>query len=177
MAALIYAAIDFDRVIELFTRFVDWVRLQPFESSLAIVGIFICLVLLTMPVLYLSVALGFAFSSAFNTKLEGYFYGLFIVSFGIILAGVITMLVSRHLLSKVIRKRFLVHHRSFVAMDSVIASEGIKTVFLLRMTPIPFAVASYLLGVTSVKLKDYFLGTLAMVIHVAMWIYIGQSFT
>jgi uncharacterized membrane protein YdjX (TVP38/TMEM64 family) len=83
------------------------------------------------------------------------------------------MLLSRHYLTKFIKKRFLVHHSSFMAIDSVISSDGWRTVFLIRMTPLPFAVSSYLLGVTSVRLRDYIKGTIAVSLHVALWLYIG----
>ena len=57
----------------------------------------------------------------------------------------------------------------------MISHEGWRTVFLIRMTPLSFSFASYLLGVTSIKLKDYFLGSIAIVFHVALWLYIGKS--
>ena len=46
---------------------------------------------------------------------------------------------------------------------------------LLRLTPFPFALVSYLLGVTSVKLAEFILGSGIMAVHVAIWLYIGQT--
>ncbi len=47
----------------------------------------------------------------------------------------------------------------------------------MRVTMIPFSVMSYLLGLTSVKFRDYFLGTLAVTIHIAIWLYVGSTLT
>jgi hypothetical protein len=52
-----------------FYKFIDWVKENPLSSSLVIIGIYSCLVVLTMPILYLSIALGFAFSKAFPTPI------------------------------------------------------------------------------------------------------------
>lgn len=47
-------------------------------------------------------------------------------------------------------------------IDVLIAADGWKTVFLLRLSPIlPFAATSYCLGLSSIGQRDYLLGTLA----------------
>jgi uncharacterized membrane protein YdjX (TVP38/TMEM64 family) len=84
-------------------------------------------------------------------------------------------ILSRYLFSRMIQKTCLKHHKSFLAIDAVITNEGWRTVFLLRMTPFPFSVISYLLGITSIKLKDYILGSLSVILHVALWLYIGKT--
>lgn len=97
------------------------------------------------------------------------------ISTGILIGSLISLLVSRYLFYNFVKKNILTYHRNFIAIDAVIAEEGWRTVFLLRLTPFPFGVVSYLLGITSVKLKDYFIGTLSVILHVIVWIYIGQT--
>ena len=125
--------------------------------------------------MYLTVALGFAFSRAFETKIEGYIYGLIIVTLAIELGGLTVLLLSRYWLSKTIKRRCLNNHRSFLAINHIINKEGFKTVLLLRLTPFPFSIVSYFLGITSVKLKDYSLGSLIITVYVALYLYLGMS--
>jgi uncharacterized membrane protein YdjX (TVP38/TMEM64 family) len=48
-------------------------------------------------------------------------------------------------------------------------------VLLLRLTPVPFSIVSYFLGVTKVKLRDYLIGTSIEGVHIALWLYVGKS--
>jgi uncharacterized membrane protein YdjX (TVP38/TMEM64 family) len=143
-----FAAYDYEKVLEIFYMFIEWVKVNPLSSSMAIVGIYSLLVVFTLPILYLSIALGFAFSKAFPSAIEGYFFGLFFITIGITLGGILAFLLSRYFFSKMIKRTCLKNHHSFIAIDSVISEEGWKTVLLLRMTPLPYAVSSYLLGIT-----------------------------
>lgn len=83
------------------------------------------------------------------------------------------LLLSRHWLSKTIKKKCLSNHRSFIAINHVITKEGWRTVFLLRLTPFPYSVVSYLLGLTTLKVKDFVIGSLVVVVHIGIWLYIG----
>ncbi len=47
---------------------------------------------------------------------------------------------------------------------------------LLRLTPLPFSIVSYFLGLTKVKIRDYLIGTSITCTYIALWLYIGQSF-
>lgn len=166
---------DYKSVYAYTTRFIDWVRAFPFESAITIILIYIVLVIIAMPIMYLSIALGFAYTRAFDHAITGYFFGLFFISIGIILGGIVALLLSRYLFSKIIKRTCLSRHKSFLAIDAVITNEGWKTVFLLRMTPVPYAVISYLLGITGIKLKDYAIGSLSVIIHICLWLYIGKT--
>lgn len=63
---VIYSAYDLDFVLSQFERFIDWVQMAPITSSLAIIGIYVVLVIFTFPILYLSIALGYAYSKAWS---------------------------------------------------------------------------------------------------------------
>jgi len=62
-----------------------------------------------------------------------------------------------------------------MAVDHIVTQSGWKTVLLLRLTPVPYSIVSYFLGVTKVKVKDYLIGSLVISFHVALWLYIGKS--
>ena len=133
------------------------------------------LIIFTFPILYLSIALGYAYSKAWSqpksslTELIGehslvntiiaFSTALLLITFAVMLGALIAFLISRYWLGKTIKKRVLRNHRSFAAVDSVVTESGWKTVLLLRLTPVPYSIMSYFLGVTKVKLRDYLLGT------------------
>ena len=95
------------------------------------------------------------------------------ITLSVITGGVLALLLSRHWLSKTIKKRCLSKHRSFIAINHVITKDGWKTVALLRLTPFPFSLVSYLLGITTLRVRDFIAGSLIVSVHIALWLYIG----
>jgi uncharacterized membrane protein YdjX (TVP38/TMEM64 family) len=63
----------------------------------------------------------------------------------------------------------------FQTIDHAIAREGLKIVFLLRLSPLfPFNLLNYALGITQVSLKDYVMGSLGMIPGTILYVYIGS---
>jgi uncharacterized membrane protein YdjX (TVP38/TMEM64 family) len=63
----------------------------------------------------------------------------------------------------------------FQTIDQAIAREGLKIVFLLRLSPLfPFNLLNYALGITQVSLKDYVIGSLGMIPGTILYVYIGS---
>jgi uncharacterized membrane protein YdjX (TVP38/TMEM64 family) len=63
----------------------------------------------------------------------------------------------------------------FQTIDHAIAREGLKIVFLLRLSPLfPFNLLNYALGITQVSLKDYVIGSLGMIPGTILYVYIGS---
>jgi len=80
-------------------------------------------------------------------------------------------MLSRHLFKKQILKQMRSNEwvqTNFTAIDEVLLASGITMVALLRLTFAPFAVCCYLLGVTSIGLGDYLIGTLSYGLNEAM---------
>lgn len=47
----------------------------------------------------------------------------------------------------------------------------------MRITMIPYGVLSYLLGLTTVGFRQYLTGSLAVIIHISIWLYVGSTLT
>ena len=95
----------------------------------------------------------------------GALYGLpvgFAVSGAGTLAGaVLAFALSRSVLRPVV-ERFLARRSRLRELDATIARDGWRMACLLRVSPImPFAATSYALGLSSIGLRDYVVGTLA----------------
>ena len=63
----------------------------------------------------------------------------------------------------------------FAAVDREVARQGLKIVFLLRLSPaFPFNLLNYALGLTQVRFGDYALAALGMLPGTFMYVYIGR---
>jgi uncharacterized membrane protein YdjX (TVP38/TMEM64 family) len=58
--------------------------------------------------------------------------------------------------------------------DTLITQDGLRLVCLLRISPVmPFSVTSYMLGLSSIDLRSYALGTLASLPALCGYVFIG----
>ncbi len=119
------------------------------------------MVISSFPVASMDIALGYAFSQAFESKIAGFTYGLVLISIGIMLGSIVAFLISRYWISRVVRKACMRNPTTFTGINTVISKEGWKAIFLMRLTPLPFSIMSYLLGLSTVKLRDYLIGGIA----------------
>lgn len=66
-------------------------------------------------------------------------------------------------------------HKQFAALDNAIDSQPFKLMFLLRLTPLPFAMLSYALSVTEVRFWPYLGATSGILIYNASLVYMGYT--
>jgi uncharacterized membrane protein YdjX (TVP38/TMEM64 family) len=108
---------------------------------------------------------------------SGAVYGI-VAGFGVaavstMCGAVIAFLLSRSLLRPLIAR--LIERRSRLRnFDAMLARDGWRFVFLLRLSPImPFAVTSYALGLSSIGLRGYLIGCLASLPSLLGYVVIG----
>jgi uncharacterized membrane protein YdjX (TVP38/TMEM64 family) len=83
-------------------------------------------------------------------------------------------LVGRHLVRHLLAGRF-VGLPQLVAVDRAVAANGIRILVLLRLSPImPFNLLNYVLGVSTVRLRDFVLGFVGMLPGTILAAYAGQ---
>eukprot|EP00551_Chaetoceros_affinis_P006326 CAMPEP_0203680094 /NCGR_PEP_ID=MMETSP0090-20130426/37962_1 /ASSEMBLY_ACC=CAM_ASM_001088 /TAXON_ID=426623 /ORGANISM="Chaetoceros affinis, Strain CCMP159" /LENGTH=121 /DNA_ID=CAMNT_0050547999 /DNA_START=265 /DNA_END=627 /DNA_ORIENTATION=+ len=67
-------------------------------------------------------------------------------------------------------------YQVFQAVDAALESQGLKIMILLRLSPIiPYNAINYILGVTSVLLRDFILACFAMLPGTVLYTFIGSS--
>lgn len=72
------------------------------------------------------------------------------------------------------RKKLTRKIKLFRAIDLGLKHNGFKMVFLMRLTPImPYSLINYVMGTTSLRILDFFLGGLGMFPFTAINVYIG----
>ncbi len=90
------------------------------------------------------------------------------------LGATLSFLVARHAARAAIEKRIEGDAR-FAAIDRAVGAEGRKIVFLLRLSPVfPFNLLNYALGLTRVRLGDYFIASIGMLPGTLLYVYTGK---
>ena len=84
------------------------------------------------------------------------------ITLGTGLGAVLNFLIARHFARGAVT-RWLAHHEKFQLIDAAIGREGWKIIALLRFCPIPFGLANYSYGLTSVGFVPYVLATLCAI--------------
>ncbi|MBG1265794.1 TVP38/TMEM64 family protein [Nostoc sp. WHI] len=106
--------------------------------------------------------------------LFGVFWGSIYVLIAATIGATLSFLVGRYL-SRDWVSRQMDKHPKFKAIDLAVAKEGWKIVLLTRLSPVfPFNLLNYAFGVTQVSLKDYILGSFAIIPGTVMYVYIGS---
>lgn len=137
-------------------------------GALAPLGFIFCFVILTP--FFVSVdALCFAAGLMFPIG-AGELY----IIFSTYLASALIFFLGRYLL----RRRvliFLAEHKRFSELNEIINDNALKLMFLLRLTPLPFAMLSYALSVTQVRFWPYLAATSGILIYNASLVYFGYT--
>ena len=96
---------------------------------------------------------------------------------GMMLGALVVIYLSRYLIAdwikKQIRKSNNKYAKNFKVIDSMFVTNGILFVALLRLMWIPYGLTSYLMGVTSVSVLDYMIGTTAIIVMIVLYVLLG----
>jgi len=61
------------------------------------------------------------------------------------------------------------------AVDRAVESEGLRLVFLLRLSPVvPYILLNYVLGISRLRFRDYLGGLAGMLPTITMYVYAGK---
>jgi uncharacterized membrane protein YdjX (TVP38/TMEM64 family) len=91
-----------------------------------------------------------------------------------VIGSSLAFLAARYLARGFIEEK-LRHHPRFAALDSAVADQGLKIVFLLRLSPaFPFNFMNYALGVTRVSFRDYLIASIGMLPGTLLYVYYGK---
>ncbi len=109
---------------------------------------------------------------------SGLIYGTqlgFLICAPATLIGAMTAFLLSRSLFRASISRILQRRPRLMLLDEAVARDGWRLVCLLRISPImPFAVTSYALGLTSLELLPYLVGTLASLPALLLYVVIGD---
>ena len=163
----LFLAMKFLPAREWLTNFNDWV------GQMGVAGIFIFIVVyavatvLLAPGAILTIGAGFAF---------GLWKGFLAVSAGATLGAALAFLVARFIARDKI-EAITQRNEKFRNIDEAVGKQGVKLIFLLRLTPvIPFNFSNYFYGLTGVKFWPYvFASWIGMMPGTFLYVYIGTA--
>ncbi len=147
-------------------RFTGWVeRLGAWGPVVFVAGYALATVFFT-PGALMTLAAGAIFG-----LVEGTLYTIIAATLGACAA----FLVSRYLARDAVERR-LADDERFEKVDKAIRGEGLKVIFLLRLSPVfPFVFLNYALGLTAVRFRDYALACLGMLPGTLLYVYYGKA--
>ena len=133
--------------------FSEWVHSLGFWAPVAFLGAYVLAVVLMMPAFLFTMAAGAVF---------GVVYGSILVVCGALIGGSTAFLIGRYLARDFVQQR-VAKNAMLSAIDRVIGEDGLRLVFLLRLSPaVPFVLTNYAMGITRVRLRDFVIGTLGL---------------
>lgn len=172
------AIFDFKQVTFYFNKFIEWVRIHPFQAVGVITLVYIFSVVFTIPQSATHVVLAFTYCQVFQSEIKGFFFTVPVILLGCTIGACCAFLLSRYLFKEQIQKQIQNSEwlsRNFRAIDELLLVQGITIVALLRLTFAPYAVCAYILGVTSIGLFEFIVGSLSYAMNEAMQVLIGCS--
>jgi uncharacterized membrane protein YdjX (TVP38/TMEM64 family) len=162
---LIALAIAGRDIGELLPGFAQWVDGLGAWGPLTFVLAYAALVVAFVPGVVLTMAAGAIF---------GVTQGTIVVFIGATLGATAAFLVSRYFARSYVASRVAGDAR-FAAIDRAVEREGLRIVFLLRLSPVvPFNLLNYALGLTRVRLRDFTLASLGMLPGTLLYVYSGK---
>lgn len=145
----------------------DWAAGRGAWTGVILAAVWIPAAVLLVPGSILTLGTGF---------LLGVGWGTLVVSLGSTAGATSAFGVARWLVRDRVRRR-LADRSRFRAVDEAVAREGLKVVLLLRLSPLfPYNVQNYAFGATSVRFRDYLLGSwIGMLPGTLLYVYLGAG--
>lgn len=157
------------------TDFVNWVAKNLFVGAFLYVFAYAICAVICIPGTILTIGAGIAFTAATNDVGLGIFIGSVTVFVGATLGATLAFFVGRYLLRD-LTQRLRMKYAIVQAVDKAIEKEGLKTMFLLRLSPlIPFNALNYIMSGTSISPQHYVVACIGMLPATIVYVYVGVS--
>jgi uncharacterized membrane protein YdjX (TVP38/TMEM64 family) len=101
-------------------------------------------------------------------------WGTLYVFIAAVLGSSTAFLISRYWARDLVERRRSANPR-FSALDRAIGGQGLKIMFLLRLSPaFPFSFMNYAVGLTGIRFRDYLLASVGMLPGTVLYVYYGK---
>jgi hypothetical protein len=99
--------------------------------------------------------------------------GFLLAAGGSMAGAVVAFFLSRSLFRPTV-ERLIARRPRLRNFDALVTQDGLRLVCLLRISPVmPFSITSYMLGLSSIDLRSYTIGTLASLPALCGYVFIG----
>ncbi|CAM9716304.1 unnamed protein product [Chrysoparadoxa australica] len=164
VALVLFVILDFAlpnncRIKKLLRHFLDWTHDNPIAGILAFSGVFTISCICAVPGAILTLGAGAVFASALGGTIEGVAAGSAAVIIGATAGASISFALGRTVFHKWAQE-FAARSNLLKAIDGALTHHGVKMICLLRLSPLfPFSVFNYVIALTGIRFRDFFLGT------------------
>lgn len=147
-------------------RFAAWVESLGFWGPAAFFFGYVLATVAFVPGSLLTLAAGAVF---------GLWQGTTLVFAAATTGASLAFLIARYAARAQVERRVAADAR-FEAIDAAVAAQGLKVVFLLRLSPVfPFNLLNYALGLTRVRFVDYLVASIGMLPGTFLYVYLGKG--
>ena len=154
--------------------FVDWVSLNVVLGAFLYTLIYTVCAVFWFPGSVLTLGAGAAFSAATDLG-TGVLIGTVSVWFGAFFGACLAFLLGHYVFHDLVN-RLISKWRITRAIDAAIKEHGVKTMCLLRLSPvIPYNAFNYVMAGTSVSFRDYAIGCTAMLPGTIAYVYVQEG--
>jgi uncharacterized membrane protein YdjX (TVP38/TMEM64 family) len=176
----------------------DWVATNPVGGVFLFTGIYIVATVLFIPGSILTLGAGYSFARATDSVAGGVLLGSISVILGASIGATLAFVLGRYLLRDAVLNMFseaapvaaenAADRKSVVepkksnfqkywhSLDKAMTKEGLKIMFLLRLSPIiPFNALNYLSGTTGVSITAYVVSLVGIIPGTVLFVFIGAS--
>jgi uncharacterized membrane protein YdjX (TVP38/TMEM64 family) len=163
--AVVVLAVVAPRLGEALPRLFAWVEGLGAWGPIAYIALYVLATVLVVPGALVTLAGGAIFGLAEGTAW---------VFVGAVIGSGLAFLIGRYLARDAVATRISRFER-FAAVDRAVGRDGLRMVFLLRLSPIfPFSLLNYALGLTAVRFRDYMLAAVCMLPGTLLYVYYGK---
>lgn len=101
-------------------------------------------------------------------------FGVLYVSAGATLGSILAFFAARYFVRGLV-EHYVLRHPRLAAIDRAVETEGMRLVFLLRLSPVvSYVLLNYVLGISRVRFRDYLAGSIGMVPTITAYVYAGK---
>lgn len=146
----------------------EWVTHAGVQAPFWFMGILTVFTIFFLPVLQLGIFSGVAFGGVLGSL---YF------TIGSMIGATIAFWIARELGYKLVRRFLSSYIEKLDRVEAMIERNGLVAVIVLRLVPVfPFSGLSFFFGLTSVRFRDFFLGTfIGNIPWTIVYVYFGNS--
>ncbi len=153
-------------IIDQVIQQISWFSDSGFKGQIAFIGLYIIFGILVIPA---------SFHKYLSGILFGFTFGLLIAWIGGMIAAIIPFLLGKKWLNPY-AKKLLNKNPKLRGLEKAIIADKWRTVALSRVSlVIPYGVLNYAFGATDIRLRDYLIGNLAMIVPSIMYAWWGSQ--
>lgn len=161
------------QVMEAISDFLAWVKENPVSGPVLVALLYFICTLLFIPGPIITWGTGLAFYQAYGSVWQAVVIGSVTIFIGAYASSIVAFLMGRYVFRDKM-EQFAQENRIMMGIERAIKDEGLRILILIRMSPLfPFTTFNYAMGITSIRLRDYALGSLFLLPGRIINVFIG----